>query len=487
MKHGPRFFGVKTCTCFLALRAVLKRSRSFRIAANSRLTLLAIGLSASLSTPLMASSFAVTTTLDAVDLIPGDGVCATAIAACSLRAAISEANALAGADTIILPSGNFVLTIAGAAEDENVSGDLDISSSITLQGLGSAQSVIDGNTLDRVLDVHGADNQVALLGLTLRNGIADGAQADSNAGAGLRVGVAVQLQLSEVDVTDNLAIGTLGAIGIENFGCITGSRVRVIGNRLSPIASAFALAGGIATHGAMSCLNLDRSEISANVAQDVGGIYAEAHAPIQMRNSLIAGNVGSVGALLLNQNNTVVFENVTVSSNQGGLAAILNDGGSQLSLRNCTVTKNRAATGSSIVGGIMDVHGMPGTPGLVDISNSIVAGNGPGTTADDCLNIHAGTGGNIVGDSGRCRYVSAVGDQLDVDPQLSPLQDNGGATRSHLPGAAAIDHGSAQNCAELDQRGVTRPQDGDGDDTAVCDAGAVEIYRGLFADSFEAR
>jgi hypothetical protein len=42
-----------------------------------------------------------------------DGVCATASGACSLRAAIMEANALPGADTIIVPAGTYVLALAG--------------------------------------------------------------------------------------------------------------------------------------------------------------------------------------------------------------------------------------------------------------------------------------------------------------------------------------------------------------------------------------
>jgi CSLREA domain-containing protein len=48
-----------------------------------------------LATPLsaQAKSFTVTSTIDAVDAVPGDGVCATAANQCTLRAAIQEANA----------------------------------------------------------------------------------------------------------------------------------------------------------------------------------------------------------------------------------------------------------------------------------------------------------------------------------------------------------------------------------------------------------
>jgi hypothetical protein len=55
-------------------------------------------------------------------------------------------------------------------------------------------------------------------------------------------------------------------------------------------------------------------------------------------------------------------------------------------------------------------------------------------------------------------------------------QDNGGPTETHalLPGSPAVDAGDDTACPAADQRGVTRPVDGNGDGTAVCDIGAYE-------------
>jgi len=87
---------------------------------GSRLILTAALLAFSLSSSAAeALTFVVTKTADTAD-----GVCN---ADCSLREAIIAANALAGPDTITLPAGNYVLTIAGdTGEDASATGDLDI-------------------------------------------------------------------------------------------------------------------------------------------------------------------------------------------------------------------------------------------------------------------------------------------------------------------------------------------------------------------------
>ena len=63
-----------------------------------------------------ADIFTVNSTTDAVDANPGDGTCATAGSVCTLRAAIQEANAHAGDDTIDVPAGTYLLTIPPGAE-----------------------------------------------------------------------------------------------------------------------------------------------------------------------------------------------------------------------------------------------------------------------------------------------------------------------------------------------------------------------------------
>jgi hypothetical protein len=78
-----------------------------------------------------------------------------------------------------------------------------------------------------------------------------------------------------------------------------------------------------------------------------------------------------------------------------------------------------------------------------------------------------------------CRF-EGIGDLNNTDPNLGPLQDNGGPTKTMalLPGSPAIDTGNPDGCSDSqgnllksDQRGMPRP---DKDDSGGCDRGAYE-------------
>ena len=74
-------------------------------------------------------------------------------------------------DLIKLGKGTFVLTIAGANEDAGATGDLDITRQLTIVARGSRSTIIDGNGLDRVLEVLGGATTIS--GVTIRNGQAN--------------------------------------------------------------------------------------------------------------------------------------------------------------------------------------------------------------------------------------------------------------------------------------------------------------------------
>src|SRR5207248_3048941 len=67
-----------------------------------------------------------------------------------------------------------------------------------------------------------------------------------------------------------------------------------------------------------------------------------------------------------------------------------------------------------------------------------------------------------------------------TDPQLLPLANNGGPTQTHaLPASSpAVDAGDNSACPQTDQRGLTRPFDGNFNGIAICDGGAFELRGG---------
>ena len=122
------------------------------------------------------ATFMVNSTADADDINRGDGTCETGPGndICTLRAAIREANALAGADTITLPAGRDTLTLVGE-DSTGAAGDLDITGDLTITGAGSGTTIIDANsavTNDRAIDIPFAfiPRVVSISGVTIRNG-----------------------------------------------------------------------------------------------------------------------------------------------------------------------------------------------------------------------------------------------------------------------------------------------------------------------------
>ncbi|MBM0257172.1 hypothetical protein [Micromonospora sp. 4G55] len=105
-------------------------------------------------------TFEVDSTSDAPDRAPGDGRCRTADGACTLRAAVMEANAQSNS-TIVLPAGRYTLRIpplAGHAFTDytladTAHGNLKIFKPTTIVGAGRDRTVIDGGRLDRIFTV----------------------------------------------------------------------------------------------------------------------------------------------------------------------------------------------------------------------------------------------------------------------------------------------------------------------------------------------
>lgn len=439
-----------------------------------------------------STTFTVNSTVDAVDVNPGDGVCETAVAGqCTLRAAVMEANALPGNDSISLPAGIFTLTIPGSDFESQV-GDINITDGLTLSGATTSSTIIDGGTIDRVIDVRTIPGQqVSLSNLTLQNG------ASGGFGAGIcNCSQATSLILHNVVVRNNVNFTSGG--GIWNGGQITLTNSSVYNN-------VTANAGGGILNAANATMVIEGSKIYSNTANFEGiggGIYNTGHLTVSTsavyQNSVVANDfIGGVGGGIANYEEfpldpgVVFVSNSSITNNLasaagGGYYNISGDS----SLVNVTISEN-ALPGSGPGGGILQLSGktvitnativnntattgsgISVSGGSFLIANTIVSSNSPG---NNCNGSTVSNGFNLE-DSNSCNFI-AGGDIVNIDPMLGSLQDNGGQTPTYalLTGSPAIDSASNSFCPLTDQRGFTRPKDGDGDNTAVCDIGAFEF------------
>jgi hypothetical protein len=85
----------------------------------------------------LLTSFTVDSYFDTVDADPGDGFALDAVGQTSLRAAIMQANANPGADTISLKAGIYSFSIEGTDEDAAATGDLDVLENLQISGESS--------------------------------------------------------------------------------------------------------------------------------------------------------------------------------------------------------------------------------------------------------------------------------------------------------------------------------------------------------------
>ena len=218
----------------------------------------------------------------------------------SLREAIQASNNTAGTDTITFTgSGTYLLTAIGIGENAAVSGDLDVTDDLILIGNGAAQTIIDGNSADRVFHIRNSAT-ATISGITIQNGISSG-----SGGAGVRVEASSTLNLSDAAVTNNNGTGGDGG-AFHVHGTLNLDRVLVSNNSAD-------LAGGIYYHGADGG-SLTNVTISGNTATGNGGGLLTDTA-ISVSNSTITLNSGNNGGGIFASGATVTISNTIVSDN----------------------------------------------------------------------------------------------------------------------------------------------------------------------------
>jgi len=419
------------------------------------------------------------------DELNNDGDCSLreAIRAANTDAAVDACPAGCGADTINLPAGTYNLTIAGAGEDAALTGDLDITQNLTINGAGAATTVIDGGGLDRVF--HALSGNVTFSNVTIRNGNVTGNGAGIEYGSvGFSGGT---LTIQNATISGNTATASGGGANIFS-GC--NSCTINITNSTFDGNSTGDDGGGFHVRSANNVtVNITDSTFQNNTASDAGGaLYLPlSSSTINITGSTFTGNTagtGASGGAITGPNvNVWNITNSTFSGNTAGASggAIAAANGTY-NLNNLTITNNTADVAPGGFAG--NGGGISASSWVtVNVKNTIVAGNTDiGGQAPDCSGTLNSQGYNLIQNTAGCTIGGdPTGNITGQNPNLGPLALNPpGTTATHalLAGSPAIDTanpavpGSGGNaCEATDQRGVARPQPTGGD----CDIGAFEL------------
>ena len=303
------------------------------------------------------------------------------------------------------------------------SGELQINHNVTINGPGAENLSVSGNAASIVFD--NTASNVTISGFTITNG------HDTNGGTG-------------------------GAI--YNTGGLTLSD--------SIISNSVASFGGGGIYSSEATLTVMNSTISGNSVTGVGGFGS--------------GNGGGISSF----GGTVTVINSTISNNSAtcrGGAINMNGSFGQLTVTNSTISGNFTGGGSECEGGLIAGGGIYFLGATLRVTNSTISGNsaftggslfndsgGTAQIGDTILN--AGASGGTIANSGTFislgynlasdnggGVLTGPGDQINTNPMLGPLQDNGGPTftQALLQGSPAINAGNPSFTPppRFDQRG----------------------------------
>jgi uncharacterized repeat protein (TIGR02543 family) len=319
---------------------------------------------------------------------------------------------------------------------------------VILDGFTITQGNANGNSIN---DTWGGGIRISNSNLVLANLLIDQNSAQSH-GGGL-YNYQGNPNLTNVTFTKNIATQWGGGI-FNSQGNLNLMKVAFIENSAE-------YGGGL--YNSEGTSEIIDTTFGKNSAFSGAGLYNKLSAALTLENVTFSENDGNEGGGLTNVDSDPVLTNVTFSENTAGAGGgMLSMGASKPELKNVTFTENSTTHGGPNGAGLYNRSG-----GDATLVNVILWGNHPDQIQNDG-NINVSY--SIVEDGW-----SGIGN-LDKDPLLLSLADNGGFTLTHAldVGSPAIDAGDDANCPTKDQRGANRPIDGDADGIAVCDIGAYE-------------
>lgn len=418
-------------------------------------TLFILLLTITLGAAVNAATFVVNTTNDTVDATPGDGICADAVAACSLRAAISEANAFAGDDIITLPAGTYTQSLVAANDDLNAGGDWDITSNITINGAGAATTILQANAApnvatERVLNVR--TGTTILNGVTVRHGRFSGTMLVSTRGAGIEnVGT---LTINNSIVTLNSINSTSGnsiGAGIHNAGpALTLTNTQVTANSNVRAVGGSAFGGGISSIVATTIV-ITGSSVSGNSATTQATVGA-----FGFGSGLYLENLFNVTATNSSFNNNTGTGVLTGGTNGTGVRALSNIGAAVFNATNCTFNNNTGTGGTAHQGQGIQFFSTAAAASITAVLDRVTLNGNAGSTLGIGINATATAGnmnltvrnttisGNTGGTTGGGMAISNSGagagtvNFLNSTISGNIVSGNGGGLSVEQPGAGVI-------------------------------------------------
>ena len=304
----------------------------------------------------------------------------------------------------------------------------------------------------------------------------------------------IRLTTGELLINNDVTILGPGAWKLAVDGNAT-SRVFHIGTNFSANISSLTITNGAGLAGGglyvdQAFLTLSNCIVSGNLATNGGGIYINGRQSASLAilaNSTLSGNFArSAAGAIFNDGSSMgvaqlEMRNCTVSSNSasGGVGGIYNfapNGDAEALILDTTFSGN-SGNGA---GGILNFAAM--FPATVQMGNTILkAGVSGPNLANGGVAAFISYGYNLCSDNGSGLLTNAT-DQLNTDPLLGPLRDNGGPTPTMAPSpnSPAIDKGNSSGLT-TDQRGAPRPFDfpsianasgGDGSDIGAFELGS---------------